>query len=131
MPPVFTASSRTEYPRFLLFHLREWRAAFLTEGRGSAGDRGFLLYSYMVSAAVGLNGVPGDAESLANLCVTDARAAEFSNSFFLLVGHEDSSNPRTSILMVKQKTAVGIEGINEKKPVSIPKNTHRQSYAPI
>ena len=81
----------------------------------------------MVSAAVGLNGVPGDAESLADLCVADALAAEFSNSFFLLIGHEDSSNPRTSILMVKQKTAVGIEGINAKKPVSIPKNTHRQS----
>ena len=31
--------------------------------------------------------------------------------------------------MVKQKKAAGIEGMQ--KPVSIPKNTHRQSYAQI
>ena len=33
--------------------------------------------------------------------------------------------------MVKQKKAVGIEGVQIKKPVSIPQNTHRQSYAQI
>lgn len=33
--------------------------------------------------------------------------------------------------MVKQKKAAGIEGMQIKEPVSIPKNTHRQSYAQI
>jgi len=33
--------------------------------------------------------------------------------------------------MVKQKKAAGIEGMQIKKPVSIPKNTHRQSYVQI
>ena len=131
MPPFFTASPGTEYPRLPFFHLRERRTAFPAEGGCGVGGRGFLFYGYMVPTAVGFNGIPGDAERLTDLCVADARAAEFSNSFFLLIGHEDSSNPRIPILMVKQKTEIGIEGMKAKKPVSIPKNTHRQSYAPI
>ncbi len=131
MPPFFTTSLGTEHTRFPLFCLRKRCAAFSAEDRSGVGSKGFLLYSYVIPAAVSLNGVPGDAESLTDFCVADARAAEFGDSFFLLISHEDFSNPRIPILMVKQKTEVGIEGIKAKKPVSIPKNTHRQSYAPI
>ena len=121
VPPFFAASPGAEHARFPFFHLRERRTAFLAEVGSSVGGGGFLLYGYMVPAAVGLDGIPGDTDCFADLCIADTRAAEFSNPLFLFVGH--GKMPPSPY---GHSEAVLMGYFSEKnKPVSIPKNTHR------
>ena len=86
VPPFFAASPGAEHTRFSFLYLRKRRTAFLAEG-GSGVGGGFLLYGYMVPAAVGFDGIPGDTDCLAYLCIADTRTAEFSDPLFLFVGH--------------------------------------------
>lgn len=131
VPPALAAFPGTENPRLLFFGLHERSAAFPTDGRSGIRGRGILRSGQIVSAAIAFYGVLRDAERFTDFCIGRAFGAEFCYGAFLFIGHEDSSNPRISILMVKQKKEAGIEGMQIKKPVSIPKNTHRQSYAQI
>ena len=85
VPPFFAASPGAEHAHFPLFYLRERRTAFLAEGGSGVVGGGFLFYGYMVPAAVGLDGIPGDTDCLADFCIADARAAEFSDPLFLFV----------------------------------------------
>lgn len=115
MPPVLTAFPGTENPRLLFFCLHERCAAFLADGRSGIRGRGILRSGQIISAAVAFHGILRDTERLADFCIGRTFGAEFRYGAFLFMGHEDSSNPRIPILMVKQKKAAGIEGMQIKK----------------
>lgn len=87
VPPFFSASPGAEHARFPFLYLRKRRTAFLAEGGSGVGGGGFLLYGYMIPAAVGLDGIPGDTDCLADFCIADTSTAEFSDPLFLFVGH--------------------------------------------
>lgn len=99
----------------MFFALHERSAAFTAEGRHGACLSDFLIYGQIISAAVSFDGVHRNADSFTDFRIGRALEAEFRYGAFLFIGHEDSSNPRIPILMVKQKKAVGIEGVQIKK----------------
>lgn len=114
VPPLFTAFPGAEHPRFLLFCLYKRHSAFTANRKRGICGGSVLRSREVISAAVALDGIFRDAKSLADFCIGRTCRAEFCYFLFLLIGHEDSSNPRIPILMVKQKMAVGIEGIKAK-----------------
>ena len=121
VPPFFTASPGAEHARFPFLYLHKRRTAFLAEGGSGVGGGGFLLYGYIIPAAVGLDGIPGDTDCLADLCIADARTAEFSDPLFLFIGHEIMP---PSPYGHSEDVLMGYFS-KKNKPVSIPKNTHR------
>lgn len=115
MPPVLAAFPGAENPCLLFFGLHERCAAFTADRRSSIRGRSILWSGQVISAAVAFHGILRDAECLADFCIGRTLGAEFRYGAFLFIGHEDSSNPRIPILMVKQKKVVGIEGMQIKK----------------
>ena len=92
-------------------------------GAFGADSGGFLWNSFIratahdiIPAAKCLDGIFRNTEHITDFLITDTGIAKFSYFLFLLICHEKSSVPRISILIVKQKKPVKIEGINEKMP---------------